>query len=111
MNWEEVRYWLERHGHINSQWERIEVSTDGIYCEDASENTIISIFTKVSGELVVFIGMLKPKTSIGGETGVYVESHWDVCDYLVDNMERLIEKLEDKWNESIFSNAKSKGDM
>lgn len=99
INWEEVRFWLERKGHINSQWERIEVSQDGIYCEDTSENTIISIFTKVSGELVVFVGILKPKMSVGGETGVYVETHWDVCDYLIDNMERLIEKLEDKWND------------
>ena len=86
-------------GHINAQWERIEVSQDGIYCEDTSENTIISIFTKVSGELVVFVGILKPKMSIGGETGIYVETHWDVCDYLIDNMERLFEKLEDKWND------------
>lgn len=99
MDWNIVKDWLERHGHIRPDWETIEISNDGIYCSDTMENTIISIFTKVSTELVVFVGTIKPKVSVGGNTGIYIQSIYDVTDYLSDIMTDLYESLEKKWQE------------
>ena len=95
MDWNEVKFWLDCHGHINEQWDCIAIGVDGdnIYCEDSMENTFISIFTRGDGELIVYVGMLHPKMSVGGPTGVYVESHFDVIDYLVDHMENMYDEL------------------
>ena len=93
MNWNEVYYWLKNHGHIQDDWECIGVGEDSIYCSDTMENTFISIFTKISDELVGYVGCIKPKVSVGGNTGIYIQSIFDVLDYLHDNMERLYEEL------------------
>lgn len=95
MNWKTVEEWLELHGYISFDWE--EQNTDNcIYYADTKENTFISIFTKVSGELIVYVGMFNPHTSVGGDTSIYIISEWDIIDYLHDNMEDLFEKLNQK---------------
>lgn len=96
MDWHIVQQWLEDHGHIHIGWECIDVGDDSIYCSDELENTFISIFTKGSGELVFYVGILRPKLSVGGNTGVYIESPYDVIDYLHDNMEDMYEALNRK---------------
>ena len=100
MNWKTVEEWLEMHGHISFNWEE-QTAVDSIYYADTVENTFISVFTKVSGELVVYVGCLRPKVSAGGHTGIYVESEWDVIDYLHDNLEDLFEKLNEKIMEGV----------
>lgn len=92
MNWETITEWLEIHGHITFDWEEI-TNEDCVYCADTLENTFISIFTKVSGELVVFVGCNNPQTSVGGDTGIYVQTEWEIIDYLHDNLEDMFEKL------------------
>ena len=99
MDWDIVREWLDYHGHIRDDWDRIDVTEDGIYCEDTPENTFISVFTKFSGELVVFVGCLSPKLSVGGHTCIYVEDVWQVIDYLQDNLENMFEDLANKFFE------------
>jgi hypothetical protein len=75
------------------------IHDDGIYCKDEVENTMISVFKKNSDELVAFVGILTPKMSVGGDTSVYVETEWDVIDYLADNMPRLYDELTRKFME------------
>lgn len=93
MDWTMVKDWLEDHGYINADWETCEVGDDSIYCEDEMENTFISIFTRSNQELIVFVGMIKPKLSCGSSTGVYVNSPYDVTDFLHDNLEDMFDEL------------------
>ena len=95
MNWETITEWLEIHGHISFDWEEI-TNEDCVYCADTLENTFISIFTKVTGELVVSIGCFKPRVSVGGDTGLYVQTEWEIIDYLHDNLEDMFETLNTK---------------
>ncbi len=97
MNWSEVYEWLLNHGHVNPSWELVDITEDGFYAEDSFENTFISLFTRGGDELVVFVGCLHPKVSVGGATSVCVESHFDVLDYLHDNFEVYYEKLAEKF--------------
>ncbi len=97
MGWNVVKEWLEDHGHINPDWETVEVQDNGIYCCDTMENTMISIFIKGSMELVVFVGTLKPKMSVGGNTGIYVQSVYDIDGYLSEILEDLYNRLAEKW--------------
>ena len=97
MNWSEVYEWLLNHGHVNPSWERVDITEDGFYAEDSFENTFISLFTRGGDELVVFVGCLHPKISVGGATSVCVESHFDVLDYLHDNFEAYYEELTEKF--------------
>lgn len=99
VNWNEVCSWLENHGHITHDWDHVMVHDDGIYCKDDVENTMISVFKKNSGELVAFVGILTPNMSVGGDTCVFVETEWDVIDYLTDNMQRLYDELTRKFTE------------
>lgn len=100
IEWPTIIEWLELHGHISFNWEEI-TNEDCVYCADTLENTFISIFTKVSGELVVFVGCNKPKISVGGDTGIYIQSEWDIIDYLEDNLEDMFDKLNIKIMESV----------
>ena len=97
MNWNEVYNWMESHGHVNKSWECIGIGCESFYAEDHTENTFISVFVKVSGELVVYVGMFHPNLSVGGNTGVYVNSIYDVLDWLHDNLEAHYEKLAEKF--------------
>ena len=97
MNWNEVYEWLKHHNCINDFWNRIDI-TDSFYAEDEFENTFISIFTRGGdNELVFYIGCLRPKVSVGGPTAFTVESHWDIIDYLHDNLEEMYFNLEKKY--------------
>ena len=97
MNWNEVYEWLKHHGHVNDSWDRIDI-TDSFYAEDEFDNTFISIFTRGSdAELVIYIGCLQPKISVGGATAFTVENHWDVIDYLHDNLEAMYLDLAKKY--------------
>ncbi len=94
MNWNEVKIWLHCHNHINEhQWEVIEVNDDNLYCSDTVENTFFSLFTRSDGELIMFVGMLQPKVSVGGPTGIYVENYHDVIDFLIDHMDDMYDEL------------------
>lgn len=93
MTWIDVKEWLESHGHINPTWDRVEVNEDSFYAEDEMENTFISIFTRGGDELVVYVGCLRPKVSVGSSTGYYVSNCWDVIDFLEDNLEDMYDQL------------------
>lgn len=93
MNWNEVYEWLKSHGHIHDEWENISVTDDGFYAEDEMENTFISIFTRGGNELVIYVGCLRPKVSVGSGTGCYVSHSDDVINFLEDNLEDMYDKL------------------
>ena len=93
MDWILVKEWLENHGHINSNWDCVAVSEDSFYAEDKMENTFISIFTRGGDELVIYVGCLRPKVSVGSSTGYYVSNCWDVIDFLEDNLEDMYDEL------------------
>ena len=95
IEWPTITEWLEIHGHISFKWEEI-TNDDCVYCADTLENTFISIFTKNTGELVVSVGCFHPRVSVGGDTGLYVQTEWDIIDYLHDNLEDLFETLNTK---------------
>ena len=93
MEYREVLQWLKDKGHINDKWAEISWADDSLYCRDEFENTMISVFNRVNGELICYVGCLQPKVSVGGPTGVYVINPWDVIDYLRDNLEDMYEDL------------------
>ena len=92
MDWTIVRDWLVHRAHINADW-NIEIGDDSIYCSDENENTFISIFTRADQELIVYVGMLNPKFSCGSGTGIYVNSPYDVIDFLHDHLEDMFDEL------------------
>lgn len=100
IEWSTITEWLELHGYISFDWEEI-TNEDCIYCADTNENIFISIFTNVAGELVVFIGCNKPYISTGENTGIYVQSEWDIIDYLKDNLEDMYDRLNIKIMEEL----------
>ena len=93
MDWMLVKEWLENHGHINSDWDCVDVNDDSFYAEDEMENTFISIFTRGGDELVLDVGCLRPKVSVGSGTGFHVSSCWDVIDFLQDHLEDMYDQL------------------
>ena len=96
MIWKEVYHWMESKDHVNSAWECIGATDSSFYAEDEFENTFISMFTRNDGELIVYVGMMRPKISVGGSTGIIVNSHYDVIDYLEDNLENMYDELMEK---------------
>ena len=93
MEWMLVKDWLERCGQIDENWDCVAVGEDSFYAEDAAENTFISLFLRGGCELVAFVGMLRPKVSVGGSTGVAIYSHEDVIAYLEDNLGDMYDEL------------------
>ena len=93
IDWMEVKEWLESHGHIHSGWDCIGVSDESFYAEDKMENTFISLFVRGDCELVAIVGMMHPKISVGGSTGVAVYSHENVIWFLEDNLEDMYDQL------------------
>lgn len=93
MTWIDVKEWLESHGHINSTWGCVEVNEDSFYAEDEMENTFISIFTRGNDELVVYVGCLRPKVSVGSGTGYQVTHSDDVIYFLEDNLGDMYDEL------------------
>lgn len=93
MNWNEVYDWLRSHNHVHENWERIEINDDSFYAEDEIENTFISIFVRGGDELVLYVGCLRPKISVGSGTGWYVSTCWDVIDFLDDHLEDMYDEL------------------
>ena len=94
MNWNEVYNWLVAHGHMTENWEVIGIGYESLYAEDSFENTFLSMFTRgANDELVVIVGCLKPKTSVGGSTGFEVKSHEDVIYWLEDHLEDMYDEL------------------
>jgi hypothetical protein len=91
-----VKEWLETHGHINPAWDCIGVGDDSFYAEDKTENTIISIFTRAGGELILYVGCRRPNISVGGSTGHFVFTGWDVIDFLSDHLEDMYDQLMEK---------------
>lgn len=100
MNWTIVREWLKDKGHIGDHWERLDVTEDSIYAEDLFENTFISIFTRGKNELILYVGCLQPKISVGGATGYRISTCWDVIDFLEDNLEDMYDELTKKFVEA-----------
>lgn len=93
MTWVYIKEWLESHGYINPTWNCVEVNEDGFYAEDEMENTFISIFTHNNDELVVYVGCLRPKVSVGGTTGYQVTHSDDIIYFLEDNLEDMYNEL------------------
>ena len=84
---------------INPTWNCIEVNEDSFYAEDEMENTFISIFTSSSDELVVYVGCLRPKMSVGGITGYQITCSDDIIYFLEDNLEDMYNELMRKKND------------
>lgn len=57
------------------------------------ENTFISIFTHSNDELVVYVGCLRPKVSVGGKTGYQITHSDDIIYFLEDNLEDMYNEL------------------
>jgi hypothetical protein len=93
MTWVDIKEWLETHEHISPTWDCVEVNEDSFYAEDEMENTFISIFTRSNDELVVYVGCLRPKISVGGETGYQVTHSDDIIYFLEDNLEDMYNEL------------------
>lgn len=93
MIWVYIKDWLESHGYINPTWDCIEVNEDSFYAEDEMENTFISIFTHGNDELVVYVGCLRPKVSVGGKTGYQITHSDDIIYFLEDNLEDMYNEL------------------
>ena len=98
MNWNEIYEWLKSHNHIHEGWTYITIGDDNFYAEDEMENTFISIFTRNEDELVLYVGCLRPKVSVGGNTDCYVSNCWDVIDFLEGNLENMYDELMRKVN-------------
>ena len=92
MDWNEVYNWLVSHGHVTENWEAIGIGYESFYAEDSFENTFISIFTR-GEELVLIVGCLRPKVSVGSGTGYMVQSHEDVIYYLEEHLEEMYDEL------------------
>ena len=93
MTWVYIKEWLESHGYINPTWNCVEVNEDSFYAEDKIENTFISIFTHNNDELVLYVGCLRPKVSVGGTTGYQVTHSDDIIYFLEDNLEDMYNEL------------------
>ena len=93
MTWVYIKEWLESHGYINPTWNCVEVNEDGFYAKDEMENTFISIFTSSNDELVVYVGCLRPKMSVGGTTGYQIIHSDDIIYFLEDNLEDMYNEL------------------
>ena len=100
MDWTIVKEWLKDHEHISADWD-VEIGDNSIYCSSEIENTFISVFVKGSRELIVYVGMLKPKFTYGNSTGVYVASPYDVTDFLHDHLEDMFDELMRQYMERI----------
>lgn len=87
----EIYNWLVDNGHINPSWEEIHIKEDSFYAEDPLENTFISIYTKSYG-VVIFVGCLEPKISIGGDYSIDTDC-WSIIDFLENNLEDMYDKL------------------
>lgn len=96
MDWSIVKDWLIRHGHANEDWDYIEITDDSIYLKDSFENTFISAFQN-HGNLIVYVGIVNPNISVGGDTGFPCSSPWDAIDYFTDYLEELWEDLGRKY--------------
>ena len=96
MDWTVVKDWLIDHGYANENWDYIEVTDSSIYLKDDNENTYISAF-QAHGNLIVFVGSVKPKISVGGDTGFACNSPWDAIDYFIEYMEDLWDDLGKKY--------------
>ena len=92
MDWTVVKDWLFLHVHAHEGWDHIEVTDESIYLKDDFENTFISAF-QAHGNLIVYVGAVKPKMSAGGDTGFPCSSPWDAIDYFIDHLEELFETL------------------
>lgn len=93
MTWVYIKEWLESHGYIDPTWDCVEVNEDGFYAEDEMENTFISIFTHNNDELIIYVGCLRPKVSVGGTTGYQVTRSDDIIYFLEDNLEDMYNEL------------------
>lgn len=93
MTWVYIKEWLESHGYIDPTWDCVEVNEDGFYAEDEMENTFISIFTHNNDELIIYVGCLRPKVSVGGTTGYQVTHSDDIIYFLEDNLEDMYNEL------------------
>lgn len=93
MTWVYIKEWLESHGYINPTWNCVEVNEDGFYAEDEMKNTFISIFTHNNDELIIYVGCLRPKVSVGGTTGYQIIHSDDIIYFLEDNLEDMYNEL------------------
>ncbi len=96
MDWTVVKEWLIQHGYAREDWDCIEITDSSVYLQDSIENTFISAFQS-HGNLIVYVGAVKPKISVGGDTGFPCSSPWDAIDYFIDYLEELWEDLDKKY--------------
>ena len=96
MEWQIVADWLINSGYVSKDWDNIEVTDCSVYCSDKTENTFISVFEN-GGYVVLFVGALNPRISVGGDTDRLCNSPWDAIYYMQDYMDEYWERLEHKF--------------
>ena len=95
MDWQVVADWLVSHRYVVEDWDNIEVTDVSVYCSDKNENTFISVFEN-GGYVVLFVGSLNPKISVGGDTDRPCNTPWDAIDYMQDYLDEYWDNLDRK---------------
>ena len=95
MDWNIVKNWLIEHGYTSDveDWE-YQLLKDGIYARSEENNAYLSFFARPEdNQLMVYVGSIKPRLSMGGATGLYLYNIFDVIDYLHDELERIYDDM------------------
>ncbi len=100
MEWQVVADWIINAGYAHQNWEYIEITDRSVYFADKDENTFISVFEN-GGYVVLFVGVLNPRISVGGDTDRPCESPWDAIYYMQDYMDEYWDSLERKFCEKM----------
>ena len=99
MEWQIVADWLINYGYITEEWD-IEITDKSAYCSSKDENTFISVFEN-DGRVVLFVGSLNPRISVGGDTDTPCYNPWDAIYYMKDYLDEYWDNLERKFCEKM----------
>ncbi len=99
MEWQVVADWLISHGYVSEEWD-IEITDQSAYCSSKDENTFISVFEN-GGYVVLFVGALNPRVSVGGDTDTPCNNPWDVIYYMKDYLDEYWDCLDRKFCEKM----------
>ena len=105
MNWNIVAEWMCDRGYIQKHWSEYSITDDGVYCRDDDENTFVSVFTN-AGRLVLFVGIVNPRFSVGGDTDCECNTCWDAIDYIRDYIDEYWESLDARYMAYIQNKCK-----
>ena len=93
-DWKIVHDWM-RQNWIDESWEEQEVDEYGLYYHNSQANLWFSI-REHSFYLELYVGCRKPKHwSVGAVSDYLINSPYDVIDFLKDNLETTIDRLDE----------------